>query len=141
MQEVAAKLEKKAALLAGGEDNKMGQILVLRALATIYGQCHLRLHRHHLVRRQQVRPPQGEAQWGSLSPVQKRKHPQKRQCQPHRQNKRHRQHLLPRRHRLAKRQKMTRPIILMNRLPHRQTQWAFSNPARRKKTMNSQAFF
>jgi len=40
MQEVAAKLEKKAALLAGGEDNKMGQILVLRALATIYGQCH-----------------------------------------------------------------------------------------------------
>lgn len=40
MQEVAAKLEEKATLLAGGGDNKMGQILVLKSLAVIYAQCH-----------------------------------------------------------------------------------------------------
>ncbi len=40
MQEVAAKLEEKAQQLAGGTDNKLGQILVLKSLATIYAQCH-----------------------------------------------------------------------------------------------------
>ncbi len=40
MQEVAAKLEEKATILAGGSDNKLGQILVLKSLATIYAQCH-----------------------------------------------------------------------------------------------------
>lgn len=40
MQDVAAKLEEKATILAGGSDNKLGQILVLKSLATIYAQCH-----------------------------------------------------------------------------------------------------
>ena len=40
MQEVASRLEEKATILAGGAENKLGQILVLKSLAMIYAQCH-----------------------------------------------------------------------------------------------------
>lgn len=40
MQEVSTKLEEKAAELAGSPENKLGQILVLKSLATIYAGCH-----------------------------------------------------------------------------------------------------
>jgi len=41
LQEVSDHLEKNAAELAGA-DNKMGQIIVLKALANIYADCHLK---------------------------------------------------------------------------------------------------
>ena len=40
MQEVAVKLEEKAAQLTGDEKNKLGQILVLKSLSTMYAYCH-----------------------------------------------------------------------------------------------------
>ncbi|MEM8833695.1 MAG: hypothetical protein AAGB32_04050 [Pseudomonadota bacterium] len=40
LQEVADRLEKDAVALSGAEKNKMGQIIVLKALASVYADCH-----------------------------------------------------------------------------------------------------
>ena len=40
LQEVADRLEKDAVALSGADKNKMGQIIVLKALASVYADCH-----------------------------------------------------------------------------------------------------